>query len=328
MEALDLPEPVAVTLVRRGHRTVADAQAFLDASETHDPFAFDSMREITATIERAVDSGTTITVHGDYDCDGVSATAILVRALRQRGARCDWYIPDRMGEGYGLTLGGVERLVARGTGLLITVDCGITCPEEVAAARSAGMEVIVTDHHEPGQSLPDCPILHPRLSGYPFGELCAAGEVHKLAAALLGTEEAERDLDLVALATVADLVPLRGENRALVRKGLAAARRGTRIGLRALCEAASVGPGPGPGRHRVAPGRGGNRRVEAGGALLGSDGADRDRLRWTRSRVGPQHPGLRPPGGSGGVWRASDSFRGAPRGGRPGDRVRSHRCLP
>src|SRR4051794_7655763 len=283
MEALDLPEPVAVTLVRRGHRTVADARAFLEASETHDPFAFDSMREITATIQRAVDAGTTITVHGDYDCDGVSSTAILVRALRHLGARCDWYIPDRMGEGYGLTRDGVERLLARGTGLLITADCGITCPEEVAAARSAGMEVIVTDHHEPGASLPDCPILHPRLSGYPFGELCAAGVVHKLAAALLGIEEAERDVDLVALATVADLVPLRGENRTLVRKGLAAARRGTRVGLRALCEAASVAPerlDEGDVAFRLGP------RINAAGRLYRADAgvelmltADEDRAR-------------------------------------------------
>ncbi|HKH15185.1 MAG TPA: single-stranded-DNA-specific exonuclease RecJ [Solirubrobacterales bacterium] len=242
MEALDLPEPVAVTLVRRGYGTVVDARAFLDASETHDPFAFDSMRDVTATITRAVADGRTITVHGDYDCDGVSATAILVRALRQLSARCDWFIPDRMGDGYGLTRDGVDRLAARGTGLLITVDCGITCPDEVAAAGSAGMDVIVTDHHEPGPTLPDCPILHPRLSGYPFGELCAAGVAYKLAAALLGVEEAERDLDLVALATVADLVPLRAENRGLVRKGLAVARRASRPGLRALCAAASVAP--------------------------------------------------------------------------------------
>jgi single-stranded-DNA-specific exonuclease len=242
MEGLELPEPVAVTLVRRGHRTVDEARAFLEASETHDPFAFGSMREIKAMIERAAADGRTITVHGDYDCDGVSATAILVRALRELTPRCDWYIPDRLGDGYGLTSDGVQRLAARGTGLLITADCGITCPEEVRAARAAGMEVIVTDHHEPGRALPDCPILHPRLGGYPFGELCAAGVVHKLAAALLGAEEAERDLDLVALATVADLVPLRGENRALVRRGLAAARRGTRVGFRALCEAASVAP--------------------------------------------------------------------------------------
>jgi len=239
MRALDVPEPIAVTLVRRGYRTVEEARAFLEASETHEPFAFESMREIVDRIERAIRAGERITVHGDYDCDGVSATTILVRALRERDAECDWYIPGRLEDGYGLTREGVERLAARGTRLLITVDCGITCPPEVAAARAAGMDVIVTDHHEPGPELPDCSILHPRLGGYPFGELCAAGVAHKLAAALIGAE-AEADLDLVALATVADLVPLQGENRALVRKGLAVARSGRRPGLRALCAAAKV----------------------------------------------------------------------------------------
>src|SRR5204862_198339 len=214
------------------------ARAFLEASERHDPFAFDSMREITATIEGAIASGDAITVHGDYDCDGVSATAILVRALRELGAECDWFIPGRLEDGYGLTREGVARLAARGTRLLITVDCGITCPQEVASARAAGMDVIVTDHHEPSAELPDCPVLHPRLGAYPFGELCAAGVAYKLAAALLGAQAAEQDLDLVALATVADLVPLRGENRALVRKGLAIARSGRRPGLRARGAAA------------------------------------------------------------------------------------------
>ena len=152
---LELPEPVAVTLVRRGYRTVEEARAFLEASETHNPFAFDSMREIKAMIERAAADGRTITVHGDYDCDGVSATAILVRALRQLAARCDWYIPDRMEDGYGLTRGGVERLAARGTGLLITADCGITCPEEVQAARVDEMEGLITDHHKTGWRMPD-----------------------------------------------------------------------------------------------------------------------------------------------------------------------------
>jgi single-stranded-DNA-specific exonuclease len=240
MQGLDLPEPVAVTLVRRGYRTVEEARAFMEASETHDPFAFGPMREITVTIERAIAAGHAITVHGDYDCDGVSATAILVRALRERGAACDWYIPGRLEDGYGLTRVGVERLAARGTRLLITADCGITCPREVAAAREAGVDVIVTDHHEPGAELPGCPILHPRLGGYPFGELCAAGVAYKLAAALQGVEAAESDLDLVALATVADLVPLRGENRTLVREGLAMARSGRRLGIRALCAAAKV----------------------------------------------------------------------------------------
>jgi single-stranded-DNA-specific exonuclease len=242
MATLGLAEPVAVTLVRRGYRTVAEARAFLEASEAHNPFEFDSMAEVAGLITEAVARGRTITVHGDYDCDGVCSTAILISALRELGARCDWYIPDRLADGYGLSTDGVERLAARGTGLLLTADCGITCAEEVAAARAAGMEVIVTDHHEPGELLPDCPILHPRLSGYPCGELCATGVAYKLSAALLGAERADADLDLVALATVADLVPLRGENRALVRAGLAAARRGHRPGLRALCAAAGVLP--------------------------------------------------------------------------------------
>ena len=190
MEGLALAEPVAVTLVRRGYRTVDQARAFLEAGEAHDPFEFDSMEEVTERIRRAIADGRTITVHGDYDCDGVCSTAILVRALRELGARCDWYIPDRLGDGYGLTVAGVEKLAARGTDLLLTADCGITCADEVAAARAAGMEVIVTDHHEPGERVPDCALLHPRLSSYPCEELCATGVAYKLSAALLGTERA------------------------------------------------------------------------------------------------------------------------------------------
>jgi single-stranded-DNA-specific exonuclease len=239
-EALDLAEPVAVTLVRRGYRTVEEARAFLEATEAHDPFEFDGMREVVELVRKGVDSGRAITVHGDYDCDGVCSTAILVRTLRELGATCDWYIPGRLEDGYGLTTTGVERLASRGTELLLTTDCGITCVEEVAAAHRAGIEVVVTDHHEPGERLPKCPILHPRLSGYPCAELCATGVAYKLAAALLGAETVERELDLVALATVADLVPLRGENRALVRAGLSVARRAGRPGLRALCGAAGA----------------------------------------------------------------------------------------
>jgi single-stranded-DNA-specific exonuclease len=268
MEGLGLAEPVAVTLVRRGHRTVDEARAFLEAAEVHDPFEFGSMGEVTELIKNAVAHGRTITVHGDYDCDGVCSTAILVRALRELGARCDWYIPDRLGDGYGLTIAGVERLAARGTGLLLTADCGISCSGEVAAARAAGMDVIVTDHHEPDEWLPDCPLLHPRLSGYAFAELCATGVAYKLAAALLGAERAADDLDLVALATVADLVPLRGENRALVRAGLRMARQGRRPGLRALCTAAGIGLeglDEGDVAFRLAP------RINAAGRLYRAD---------------------------------------------------------
>jgi single-stranded-DNA-specific exonuclease len=267
-EALGLAEPVAVTLVRRGYRTVEEASAFLEAAELHDPFEFDGMRAITEQIAAAIASGRTITVHGDYDCDGVCSTAILVRALRELGASCDWYIPDRLEDGYGLTIAGVERLAARGTGVLLTADCGITCADEVAAARRAGIEVIVTDHHEPGERLPDCPVLHPRLGGYPCAELCATGVAYKLAAALLGEQHVEPELDLVALATVADLVPLRGENRALVRAGLAVARRAGRPGLRALCAAAGVQPvrlDEGDLAFRIGP------RINAAGRLYRAD---------------------------------------------------------
>ena len=239
---LDLAEPVAVALVRRGFRTVEAARAFLAADESHDPSEFDGIGDAVAAIRGAIEQDDRITVHGDYDVDGVSATTILVSALREAGADCDWLIPARVEDGYGVTMATVDRLAERGTGLLITVDCGITSAAEVAAARSRGIEAVVTDHHQPGDELPDCAVVHPVVSGYPCADLCAAGVAHKLAAALLGVERAERDLDLVALATVADMVPLTGENRSLVRRGLEQARRAARPGLRALMAAAHVAP--------------------------------------------------------------------------------------
>ncbi len=267
MEALGLAEPVAVTLVRRGYRTVEAARAFLEASERHDPFAFEGMAEIVERLRAATAAGRRITVHGDYDVDGVCATAILVRALRELGADCDWYIPDRLGDGYGLSAEGVRRLAARGTSLLLTADCGIGAAAEVAAARAAGLEVIVTDHHQPGPELPGCPILHPLVSSYPCPDLCATGVAYKLACALAGGER-EADLDLVALATVADIVPLRGENRALVRAGLRVARRARRPGLRALMASAGVTPetlDEGDLAFRLAP------RINASGRLYRAD---------------------------------------------------------
>jgi single-stranded-DNA-specific exonuclease len=238
--ALGVSDPVAVALVRRGYRDVDAARAFLDASERHDPFEFDRMGEVVERLRAAIAAGRRVTIHGDYDVDGVCATAILVGAVRALGGSCDWLIPDRLGDGYGLTEAGVRALAARGTELVVTVDCGITAVGEVEAARAAGLEVIVTDHHAPGERLPECPILHPRVSGYPCPDLCATGVAHKLAEALRDGEET--DLDLVAVATVADLVPLTGENRALVRRGLAEARRAHRPGLRALIAAAGAEP--------------------------------------------------------------------------------------
>jgi single-stranded-DNA-specific exonuclease len=271
---LGLSEPTAVTLVRRGYRTVADARSFLEAGETHDPHSFDGMAEVVALLRSAAGAEQRITVHGDYDVDGVCATAILIGALRELGAECDWYIPDRLGEGYGLSVEGVRRLAARGTALLLTADCGITCGAEVEAAKAAGMEVVVTDHHSPSDPLPDCPILHPGVSGYPFAELCGTGVAYKLACALresapgLDEDALEADLDLVALATVADVVPLLGENRSLVRRGLAVARRARRPGLRALIAVSGSQPerlDEGDFAFRLAP------RINAAGRLYRAD---------------------------------------------------------
>jgi len=278
-EGLGVSDPVAITLVRRGYRTVEAAREFLDARETHDPFEFGGMEEVTERVLDAALAGRTITVHGDYDVDGVCSTAILVATLRELGARCDWFIPDRLSDGYGLTEAGVRRLASRGTELLVTVDCGITAASEVAAARAAGIEVIVTDHHTPEERVPECPIVHPRLSGYPCPDLCATGVAYKLSLALRqratgdpATADAKRstsqDLDLVALATVADLVPLTGENRALVRRGLAEARRAGRLGLRALMAASGVEPSrldEGDLAFRLAP------RINAAGRLYRAD---------------------------------------------------------
>ncbi len=271
--SLGVSDPVAATLVRRGYDTPEAARVFLEAVVTHDPFEFDSMEEVVAVILDAIEAGRQITVHGDYDVDGVCSTAIVVAALRDLGGRCDWYVPSRMDDGYGLTPAGVERLADRGTGLIVTVDCGIGSVEEVRLARQAGIEVIVTDHHQPGPTLPDCPILHPVVSNYPCPDLCATGVAAKLSAALrergaAGAGDTGGDADLVALATVADLVPLRGENRTLVRAGLAEARRARRPGLRALMAAAGVDPAhldEGDLAFRLAP------RINAAGRLHRAD---------------------------------------------------------
>lgn len=273
-EVLDLAEPVAIALVRRGHRTVERAQAFLAAAATHDPSAFDGIDRAVELIGRTVAAGERITVHGDYDVDGICATAIVIAGLRRADADCDWLIPDRLSEGYGLTAATVETLSSRGTGLLITVDCGIGSVDEVAAAKDAGIEVIVTDHHQPGPELPDCPIVHPQVSNYPFPGLCGAAVAQKLVIAL----ERERDevadpavdLDLVALATIADMVPLVDENRSLARRGLTELRRARRPGIRALLAAAKVEPeriDEGDIAFRVAP------RINAAGRLYRADAA-------------------------------------------------------
>jgi single-stranded-DNA-specific exonuclease len=240
---LGIGHVLAQVLVRRGLGDPTVAREFLQAEEEHPPSAFAGMAAAVELIQGHLVVGHRVTVHGDYDVDGVCATAVLVRALRSLGASVDWFLPSRMEDGYGLSVETVDRLASRGTQLLITVDCAITAVSEVAAAREAGLDVVVTDHHQPRPdgSLPDAAIIHPAISGYPCAELCGTGVAHKLAQALQAPT-AEEDLELVALATVADLMPLQGENRRLVRAGLAALGSTARPGLRALMAVAGVDP--------------------------------------------------------------------------------------
>jgi single-stranded-DNA-specific exonuclease len=244
---LGVAPTVATVLVRRGFATPDAAREFLEADDRHDPREFAGIDAACELILRHVGEGSRIVVHGDYDVDGVCSTTIALGVLRRLGADPSWHIPARA-DGYGLSMATVERLAAAGTRLIVTTDCAIGAVEEVARARQLGVDVVVTDHHRPGEVLPDCPIVHPVVSGYPFADLCAAGVAHKLAEALLtraGSDPAlaDRDLDLVALATVADVVSLTGENRRLVRDGLRAMARTERPGLRALMRVAQVDPG-------------------------------------------------------------------------------------
>jgi single-stranded-DNA-specific exonuclease len=262
--ALDLSETAASVLVRRGYGDPETARRFLAAQlPEHDPFLLGNMRAACAGIRTAIAAGKRICVHGDYDVDGICATALAVLVLRQLGAEVDWHLPSRFEEGYGVSRDTLARFAHEGVGLLLTVDCGITAVDEIAEARQAGLDVIVTDHHRAGDRLPECPIVATRPSDYPFPELCGTGVVYKLAQAL-EAEGLEGHLDLVALATVADVVPLVDENRGLVAAGLKRLARTTKPGLRALMQAARVDPAivdAGSVSFRLAP------RINAAGRL-------------------------------------------------------------
>jgi single-stranded-DNA-specific exonuclease len=240
---LGVNEITASILVRRGYSDPGEAAAFLSGDwVSHDPLLLGDMAAAVARIRLAVERRERIAVHGDYDVDGICATALAVLTLRKAGADVSWHLPSRFAEGYGLAAETVTRLAAEGVGLLITVDCGITAVDEVAAAKALGLDVIVTDHHRPGGELPDCPIVATRPSEYPFPDLCGTGVVFKLAQALLGADHPSlaQNLDLVALATIADVVPLVDENRSLASAGLRALARTPRPGLVALLKSARV----------------------------------------------------------------------------------------
>lgn len=241
-----IPALVGRVLAARGIVDEDEARAFLrtDVGLLHDPLEMKDMAPAAARLEQAIERGETIAVYGDYDVDGVTSTCLLYDFFRRRGARTLWYIPRRLADGYGLNCRGLDALKAQGAQLVVTVDCGITAVEEVEYAKGLGLEVIVTDHHACKDALPDAlAVVDPHRSdcAYPFKGLAGVGVALKLAMAM--GAEFEEYADLAALGTVADVMPLLDENRAIVAQGLERLNHRSRPGVRALLDAAGAAEG-------------------------------------------------------------------------------------
>ncbi len=240
---------VAAVLAARGCSTPAQAQALLESGHQAllDPMALPDMAAAAGRVRRAMEQGEKIAVFGDYDVDGITATCLLTDFLTRQGANCTWYIPARLEEGYGLNETAVRGLGALGVRLIVTVDCGITALAEARLCRELGIDLVVTDHHECKQELPEAMAVvdpHRRDSAYPFPYLAGVGVAFKLAAAVLGDQDQifREYCDLVSLGTVADVMPLLGENRVLVTGGIAAIQRRCRVGLLALMRECQMSP--------------------------------------------------------------------------------------
>ncbi len=243
------PRIIQQILVNRGHETREAAERFLYAAipSGSDPLSMVGIREAVTRIKRAISNNERIAVYGDYDVDGVTATALLTEVLDKLGADVEGYIPNRFDEGYGLNKEALKDLHDQGKTLVITVDCGIRSPREVEYAAGLGLDIIISDHHHPSDELPQAvAIINPKQSNddYPYKELAGVGLAYKLASALSDNQDqvVEGSLDLVALGTVADLAPLVNENRALVRAGLRYIREPHRQGLRSLIGVSRLDP--------------------------------------------------------------------------------------
>ncbi|MGM7683010.1 single-stranded-DNA-specific exonuclease RecJ [Cytobacillus sp. Hm23] len=242
--ALSITPLVAKLLINRGIDTVEDAHAFLNIEnqEFHDPFLLEDMDVAIERIKQAVELEEKILIFGDYDADGVSSTAVLLSTLKDMGAKVDFYIPNRFTEGYGPNEEAFKWAKEEGFSLIITVDTGIAALNEAAVARKLGLDLIITDHHEPGPELPDAlAIIHPKKpnSVYPCKELAGVGVAFKVAHALLG-EVPTSLLDIVAIGTIADLVPLSGENRLIAYKGIKKLQVTSRKGIKELLKVCRV----------------------------------------------------------------------------------------
>ncbi len=273
---LDIPMIVSRLLVARGMRDSASVHEYLHPNlrQLHDPFLMDGMERAVRRVQEAMDGNEVVGIHGDYDTDGITATALLLTALGERMGRqrMMYKLPSRYDEGYGISEDSVRAMAQNGTTLLISVDCGVQALEAVDLARTLGMDVIVTDHHEMGPELPRAlSVLDPKVkgSGYPFTGLSGVGVAFKLVHALRLRDVLQGDirdhLHLVALGTIADLVPLTDENRPMVREGLEVLSATGSPGILALMRETGLDPGRGISStdvsHRLAP------RLNAAGRL-------------------------------------------------------------
>ncbi|GMU85215.1 MAG: single-stranded-DNA-specific exonuclease RecJ [Ignavibacteriales bacterium] len=251
-EALNIPQSLARLLVMRNIRTFDEAKRFFrpDLSYLHDPFLMDGMEAATGRVIFAVTHNQKILVYGDYDVDGTCSTALMYMFLKELGAHVEYYIPNRMKEGYGISTQGIDYAASLGTNLMISVDCGITAIEETEYAKSLGVELIICDHHKPKDKLPAAfAVLDPLKPQckYPFKYLSGAGVAFKLAQGIserVGLHDKPmKYLDLVALAGAADIVPLTDENRILVMEGLQIINKNPRPGVAALIRSSRIPDG-------------------------------------------------------------------------------------
>jgi len=250
---LNVPIEAATILVGRKLTTFDRCKKFFrsNTADFHDPFLFSDMEKSVARIKRAIDSGEKIFVYGDYDVDGVTSTVLLLRVLRRLGGNCDYYLPNRLTEGYGMSETGVRHAAENGAALIITVDCGITACKEAALAQSLGMDIIITDHHEPKDALPDAlAIIDPKRHdcAYPDKSLAGVGIALKLCQALAeitgrGNELWSDLLELAALGTAADIVPMTGESRLITALGFAQMQSTAILGLKALIDVQGLSGG-------------------------------------------------------------------------------------
>lgn len=225
MKAFDLDNRLIELLKKRGYETEDDINKFLEPSfdDLHNPFDLDGMLEAKERIEKAINNKEKIVIYGDYDCDGISACVILYNYFLSKNIICDVYIPNRFDDGHGLTNEMVDEVVKNSKpNLIITVDLGVTAVEEVEKVKSYGVDIIVTDHHEPSTVIPNCIVIDPKKTNqkYPFNGLCGAGVALKLVEALAGREEIKKYLDVCTIATIGDIVPLVDENRIIAKLGI------------------------------------------------------------------------------------------------------------